>query len=177
MKCVYFMISLIERLDPVLLVKVGVCSSLTKLERSAEYQRTGRTEANGNLSILSKPGSCVVSLHCTALPLQSQMSATKDAVDPCDDDFAYLWTFTPACSQPVRSPFANGVLDGSCVVSSPLATGVCRASVSWTAVNRPSPMWMDFHVGNTLKMCDKNNSKECKWLSWFGLDWPMQGRT
>lgn len=54
------MISLfhIQRSDPVLLVKVGVCSFFTKLECSAKYQRAGETKANGNLQILSKPGSC-----------------------------------------------------------------------------------------------------------------------
>lgn len=111
MKCVYFMISLLQRLDPILLMKFRVCSFFTKLERSAEYQRAGDTKANGNLHILSKPSSCVVSLHRTKLCLQSQMSATRDL---CDGDFAYSQTFTPGCSRPVWSPFANGVLDESC---------------------------------------------------------------
>jgi len=65
MKRVCFVISLIQRLDPVLLMKVRICYFCTKLGRSAEYQRAGETKANRNLHLGSKPSSCVVSRHST----------------------------------------------------------------------------------------------------------------
>lgn len=64
--------------------------------------KDGEIKASGNLHILSKSGSSVVSLHHSKLTFQSQMSVSKDALDPCDGFFAAcLQTSTLGCSEPV----------------------------------------------------------------------------